>query len=245
MRKLISAFSAGFRPREDKDACPNPSLGGSGGLQSGRKKMDAAPPEGLVPAPLRKFLPGSVRTVVSTPTGDLHHDVYPAVGGSNLASTFERRRMAAELQTQNAPTYASMSVADIVDLLSEPGKELHALSTAGNQWPEMRRSQVALSRKEYPAEGEKFPAGAYLFVSQLISNGDAGGLRGGGSKLVNFAKAEALKSGALGLKLYTDTEHGAAFYLKNGFDVIRTEDVGANTRRHMGWRASAGEPSST
>jgi hypothetical protein len=200
-----------------------------------------AVPDGLDAAPRRPGLPGSMRTVVSTPRGELQHNAYPATGASNLASTRELQRMAEELRTQNAPTYAGMSVPEIAELLSISGKSLHTLSAGDDEWAQQARGQMALSPQVHPREGDRFPAGTYLFVSQLISNGEAGGLRGGGSHLLNVAKGEVLRSGALGLKLYTDTDDGARFYLKNGFDVLRTEDVGGNTRRHMGWRAPVGD----
>lgn len=183
------------------------------------------------------MLPGTVRSQLQTNRGVLSLSAFPAAGASSIASETEIERMARVLAQQNPPTYGKMEQVSIRSLLPQHDKSLFVLSSADDPQANGRRAQINLQPKQYPAEGP-FPSGSYLEVTGLVSNANASGLLGGGTPAIEVAKKHTREAGALGLRLYTDTPQGVAFYRKCGFRAVRIEPRGpldSDIRTHMGW----------
>ena len=199
----------------------------------------------LPPAPLFKPLPGSITTTLQTRFGDVTLNEYPAVGQGSTASSLELERIATELQQQNAPSYGQRTVPEIVSQLNVRLRSHFVLSAEGDRFGDGARGQMSLTPTPYAAAGDA-PAGVYGYVGGVVSNAAEGGLRGGGTPLMNAAKDVARREGWDGLRLYTDTPEGVDFFVRNGFRNVQSEpapDGSGRTRTYMVWTVN--EPSAT
>jgi hypothetical protein len=199
----------------------------------------------IAPEPGRPPLPGSITTTLQTRFGDVTLNEYPAVGQGSTASSRELNRIARELQRQNAPSYGRMTVPEIVSQLNVRLRSHFVLSAEGDRFGDGARSQMNLTPTPYAAAGDA-PAGVYGYVGGVVSKPAEGGLRGGGTPLMNAAKDVARREGWVGLRLYTDTSEGVDFYVKNGFRNVQSgpaPDGSGRTRTYMLWTVN--EPSAT